>query len=43
MAYKGMEDIVKNIEPTADIMKILKPVYNFKATSPARRRGGKRW
>ena len=37
MAYKGMEDIVKNIEPTADIMKILKPVYNFKATSLVRR------
>lgn len=33
MAYKGMRDIVDNIEPTAEIIKILKPVYNFKATS----------
>ncbi len=31
MAYKSMEDIVKYIEPTADIVKIVKPVYNFKA------------
>lgn len=34
MAYKGMKDIVDNIEPTADIIKILKPIYNFKATKP---------
>lgn len=33
MAYKGMKDIVDNIEPTAEIIKILKPAYNFKATS----------
>lgn len=31
MAYKGMEDIVKNIGPTADIESVIKPVYNFKA------------
>lgn len=31
MAYKNMSDIVKNITPTADIIKIIKPVYNFKA------------
>ena len=31
MAYKGMADIIKNIAPTADIVKILKPIYNFKA------------
>ena len=37
MAYKCMEDIVSNIEPTADIIKVLKPVYNFKATSPTRK------
>ena len=37
MAYKGMKDIVDNIEPTADIIKILKPVYNFKATSPLKK------
>lgn len=31
MAYKNMDDIVNNITPTADIIKIIKPVYNFKA------------
>ena len=31
MAYKNMDDIVNNITPTADIVKIIKPVYNFKA------------
>jgi RNA-splicing ligase RtcB len=37
MAYKGMEDIVNNIEPTADIIRVLKPLYNFKATSPVKK------
>ena len=37
MAYKGMDDIVKNIDPTAEIVKILKPLYNFKATSPVKK------
>lgn len=32
MAYKGMDDIVNNISPTADIYKIIKPIYNFKAS-----------
>ena len=31
MAYKGMEDIVDNIGDTAEIIKIIKPIYNFKA------------
>lgn len=31
MAYKSMDDIVKNIEETVDILKIIKPIYNFKA------------
>ena len=31
MAYKNMEDIVDNIGPTADIVDIIKPIYNFKA------------
>jgi len=26
-----MKDIVDNITPTAEIIKIIKPVYNFKA------------
>ena len=31
MAYKGMDEIVANIGPTADILKVIKPIYNFKA------------
>jgi len=31
MAYKDMSDIVNNIGSTADILKIIKPIYNFKA------------
>ncbi len=31
MAYKGMEDIVRNIGDTAEIVKVIRPVYNFKA------------
>ena len=34
MAYKGMEDIVNNIGPTAGIEAIIKPIYNFKAGNP---------
>ena len=33
MAYKGMESIVENIGPTAEIEKVIHPVYNFKAAS----------
>lgn len=31
-AYKPMEEIIQNITETAEIVKIIKPVYNFKAT-----------
>lgn len=31
MAYKGMDDIVSNIDNTAEIDRIIKPIYNFKA------------
>ena len=31
MAYKGMQDILDNIGPTADVVKIIRPIYNFKA------------
>ncbi|MBQ6932613.1 MAG: RtcB family protein, partial [Clostridia bacterium] len=31
MAYKPMDEIVRLIEPTVEINKIIKPVYNFKA------------
>ena len=30
-AYKSIEDIIPNILPTVDIVKIIKPIYNFKA------------
>lgn len=32
MAYKPMETIVENIKDTVEIIKILKPIYNFKAS-----------
>ena len=31
MAYKPMEAIVDNIAPTAEIQRIIRPIYNFKA------------
>ena len=31
MAYKPMEEIVRNIEPTAEIVSHIRPIYNFKA------------
>lgn len=31
MAYKTMDDIVKNIGDTVEIVEIIKPIYNFKA------------
>ncbi|EHQ89842.1 RtcB family protein [Desulfosporosinus youngiae] len=31
MAYKTMDNIVNNIGPTADIVKVIQPIYNFKA------------
>ena len=31
MAYKPMEEILKNIKPTVSVEKIIKPTYNFKA------------
>ncbi len=31
MAYKSMDDIVKNIGDTVEITEIIKPIYNFKA------------
>lgn len=32
MAYKNMDEIVENIEPTAEIIKKIKPIYNFKSS-----------
>ena len=31
MAYKGMQDILDNISPTAEVVKVIRPIYNFKA------------
>ena len=31
MAYKGIQDILDNITPTAEVKKIIRPIYNFKA------------
>jgi len=31
MAYKPIEEIINNIKDTVDILKIIKPIYNFKA------------
>lgn len=33
MAYKDAEGIADNIEDTVEILRIVKPVYNFKASS----------
>ena len=30
-AYKSISDIIPNILPTVDIVKVIKPIYNFKA------------
>ena len=30
MAYKGMQDILYNIGPTADVVKVIRPIYNFR-------------
>ncbi len=32
MAYKGMDDILNNIGDTVDVVNIIKPIYNFKAS-----------
>lgn len=32
MAYKPFEEIMRNIEPTADIVDRIRPIYNFKAS-----------
>ena len=32
MAYKPMDEILDNIKDTVEIIEIIKPVYNFKAS-----------
>lgn len=34
MAYRRIDEILDAIEPTADVIDILSPVYNFKASKP---------
>ncbi len=31
MAYKPMQEILDNIKDTVEVVKIIKPIYNFKA------------
>ena len=31
MAYKDMGEIAANIEPTAEVVNVIKPIFNFKA------------
>ena len=37
MAYKSIDDITTNIEPTAKILKRIKPVYNFKSVEEVKK------
>ena len=32
MAYKTMDEIIGNIKDTVEIIQIIKPIYNFKAS-----------
>lgn len=34
MAYRSIDDILNTVEPTVDIIDIITPVYNFKASKP---------
>ena len=36
MVYKPMQEIIDNIKDTVDILKIIKPIYNFKASDKER-------
>ena len=42
MAYKSMEDILAQIEPTARVIKRIQPVYNFKAGENQGKKGKKK-
>lgn len=33
MAYKDINEILNNITPTAEVIKNIKPIYNFKSSS----------
>ena len=36
MAYKSLSDIIDVIEDSVEVIEVLKPVYNFKASEPAK-------
>ena len=36
MAYKSLEDIIGVIGESVEIIEVLKPIYNFKASEPAK-------
>jgi len=42
MAYKSMDHILAHIEPTAKVIKHIKPIYNFKSDEGQIRKGRKR-
>ena len=42
MVYKPMDEIIKNIDGTVTIDKVIKPIYNFKASEVSSRAGQKR-
>jgi RNA-splicing ligase RtcB len=31
MAYKSIDDIIKHIDPTVEILDVIRPIYNYKA------------
>ena len=36
MAYKSLSDIIDVIGESVDVIEVLKPIYNFKASEPAK-------
>ena len=36
MAYKSLSDIINVIEESVEVIEVLKPIYNFKASEPAK-------
>ena len=32
MAYKPMQEIINNIQDSVEVVKIIKPIYNFKSS-----------
>ena len=41
MAYKPMEEILQNIGETVRVERIIRPIYNFKASEHGGRNKGK--